>query len=168
LRPEEASRFVRNGGDGNLSMEALVELLKAVTEKKRSFRVQAHGSSMFPFIKDSDYITISPLTPCHPRLGDIVAFINPETNKLIVHRVVGRKKDHYLIKGDNNPKPDGLIPKSSILGYVTKVEKEGNQICFGSGFERVFIAFISQKNLLRPIFHLTYRLVGPIIRRIKA
>lgn len=164
MRPEGASIFIRNGGEENLSMETMIELLKAVTEKKRSFRVQVRGSSMYPFIKDSNSITISPLTSCHPHLGDIVAFINPRTKRLIVHRVVGRKKDHYLIKGDNNPEPDGLIPKANILGYVTKVEKNGKLIRFGSGFERVFIAFMSQKNLLRPTFHLAYRLISPIIR----
>jgi signal peptidase I len=164
LRPEEASNFVINGGEDSLSMEALIELLKAVTEKKKSFRVQALGSSMYPFIKDSDYITISPLTSCHPRLGEIVAFINPVTKKLVVHRVVGRKKDNYLIKGDNNSEHDGLIPKANILGYVTKVEKEGNTIFFGSGLERVFIAFISKKNFLQPTLHLAYRLIRLIIR----
>ena len=165
--PEGASGFIRNGGEGNLSKVALVELLKAVTEKKRSFRVQANGFSMYPFIKDGDYITISPLTSSNPQLGDVVAFIHPHKKKLIVHRVIKRKRDHYLIKGDNNPASDGLIPKVNILGYVTKVEKDGKLIHFGSGFERVFIAFMSQKNLLRPTLHLAYRFIDPVIRRIK-
>lgn len=167
MRHEVTSEFVKNGGEDNLSMEALIELLKAVTEKKKPFRIQAHGSSMYPFIKNSNYITISPLTSCHPRLGDVVAFIQPGTKKLIVHRVVGSKRDNYLIKGDNNRAPDGLIPKANILGYVTKVEKDGKIIHLGSGFERVFIAFMSHKNLLRPTLYLTYRFIGPVIRRLK-
>lgn len=168
MRPEGASGFVRNGGEDNLSMEALVELIKAVTEKGKSFRVQALGFSMYPFIRDRDYITISPLTSHHPRLGDVVAFIQPGTRKLIVHRIIESKGDHYLIKGDNTPAPDGLIPKANILGYVTGVDKDGKLVRLGSGFERVFIAFLSRKNLLRPTLHLTYRLIGPVIRRIKA
>ncbi len=168
MRPEGASGFVRNGGEDNLSMEALIELIKAVTEKGKSFRVQALGFSMYPFIRDRDYITISPLTSHHPRLGDVVAFIQPGTRKLTVHRIIKSKGDHYLIKGDNTPAPDGLIPKANILGYVKGVDKDGKLVRLGSGFERVFIAFLSRKNLLRPTLHLTYRLIGPVIRRIKA
>jgi len=167
LKPERASGYVRNGGEDNLSMEALVELIKAVTEKGKSFRVQALGFSMYPFIKDSDYITISPLTSGYPRMGDVVAFIQLGTRKLIVHRIIESKGDYYLIKGDNKPAPDGLIPKANILGYVTGVDKDGKFVRLGLGLERVFIALLSRKNLLRPTLNLTYRLIGPVIRRRK-
>jgi len=168
LKPENASGFIKDGGEDNLSMEALVELLKAVVEKGRPFRVQALGFSMHPFIKNKNYITISPLSPDRPRLGDIVAFIQEGTGKLVVHRVVESKKNQYLIKGDNTPAPDGLVPKGNILGYVTKIDEDGKPVRLGSGSERVFIAFVSRKNLLRPTLHLTYMLIGPFIRRIKA
>lgn len=167
MKPESASGFVRDGGEDDLSMEALIELFKAVAEKERPFRVQALGSSMHPFIKNKNYITIFPLSQDRPRLGDIVAFIQQGTGKLVVHRVVESKKNQYLIKGDNMVAPDGLIPRSSILGYVTKIDKDGKTVWFGSGPEKVFIAFVSRKNLLRPTLHLTYRLIGPFIRRIK-
>ena len=123
---------------------------------------------MYPFIRNRDYITISPLTSGYPKLGDVVAFIQPETRKLIVHRIIENKENHYLIKGDNMPVPDGLIPKANILGSVTSVDKDGKLIRLGSGFERIFIALLSRKNLLCPTLHITYRFIGPIIRRIKA
>ncbi len=168
MKPESASDFIRDGGEDDLSMEALVELLKAVVEKGRSFRVQALGFSMHPFIRNKNYITISPLSPDRPKLGDIVAFIQEGTGKLVIHRVVRSKKNQYLIKGDNTSAPDGLVPKGNILGYVTKIDKDGKTLRFGSGPEKVFIAFVSRKNLLRPTLHLTYMLIGPFIRRIKA
>jgi signal peptidase I len=168
LKPENSSGFIRDGGEDDLSMEALVELLKAVVEKGRPFRIQALGFSMDPFIKNKNYITISPLSPDRPQLGDIVAFIQQRTGKLVVHRVVESKKNQYLIKGDNTSAPDGLVPKGNILGYVTKIDKDGKTVRFGSGPEKVFIAFVSRKNLLRPTLHLTYRLISPFRRRIKA
>lgn len=168
MKSKKVSQFIRNGGEDDLSMEALIELVKAVTGKGKSFRVQALGFSMYPFIKDRDYITISPLNSYHPRLGDVVAFIQPKTRKLIVHRIIENKGDYYLIKGDNTPASDGLIPKANILGYVASVDKDGKLVRFGSGFERVFVALLSRKNLLRPILHITYRLISLVIRRVKA
>lgn len=159
--------FFKYSKEKKLSREALVELIKAVIEKGIPFRLQALGFSMYPFIKEENYITISPLTSDHPSLGDVVAFTSLGTKKLIVHRIVEIKGDYYLTKGDNNRMPDGIIPKANIIGYVTKVDKDGKPVRLGSGFERVFIALLSRKNLLCPSLYLTYKLVGPLIRRIK-
>jgi signal peptidase I len=155
-------------GEDTLSMKPLVELLKVITEKGKSLRHQARCSSMHPFIRNMDYITISPLTTFHPQLGDIVAYIQPETRKLLVHRVIKNKGDSYLIKGDHNLDSYGLIPKANILGYVTRVERDGKKIWFGSGFDRIFIASISHRNLLHPTSYLAYRFILPVIRRIRA
>ncbi len=167
MKPEEISGFIRDGGEDTLSMEALIELIKAVTEKGTSLRFQAPGLSMYPFIRDSDYITISPLNTCHPQLGDVVAFILPGTGRLIVHRIVENKGSFYLVKGDNTPEPDGLIPKANVLGYVTKVEENRKKTRFGLGVERILIAHMSHRNQLIPTLSLAWRFIGPIIRRIK-
>ena len=131
MRLEGASGFIKEGEESSLSMEALVELTRAVTEKGKSFRFQALGFSMYPFIRNGDYITISPLTSGHPRLGDVVAFIQPDTKKLVVHRIIENRGDHYLIRGDNTTAPDGLIPKANVLGYMTKVDKDEKLIRLG-------------------------------------
>ncbi len=165
--PEEPSGFVADGGSGTLSMRALVDLLTAVTEKGRPFRVQALGFSMYPFIRNRDIITISPLPAGGPGLGDVVAFIQQETGRLVVHRVVRRTEDGYFIRGDNMPEPDGLISADSIRGYVTKVERDGKPAPLGSGPERYLIAVMSSKGLLCPSLSLACRLLCPAIRRIK-
>lgn len=166
-RPEEALDFVRDGGEGTLSMKALVELLKAVLGSGKPFRVRATGFSMSPFIQNYDTITISPLPPGGPCIGDIAAFIQPKTGKLVVHRVVGMKKDGYLMRGDNAQEPDGLIPASCILGYITRVEREGKPVSLRSRPEKVLIALLSHRGLLLPSLILMHRLLRPIIRRFR-
>ena len=161
------SGYVKDRGEEKLSMEALIEILKAVIEKGRYFRFQVLGFSMYPFIRDNDFITISPLVPSYPRLGDIVAFIQPATRKLKIHRIIENKEVNYLIKGDNTFEPDGLIPRANILGYVTKVERNGKAIRLGSRIERVFLAFISHKKLLSLTHHLFFKFINSTIRRIK-
>jgi hypothetical protein len=167
LRSDEASLFVRDGGMGKLSGKAMVALLRAVTENGKPFRFKASGFSMYPFIRNQDILTISPLPPGYPRFGNVVAFLHPETGKLVVHRVVGRMGDSYLTKGDNSSELDGLISESSILGYVTNVEREGRSISLCLGPERALIAFLSHKNLLCPALHLSCGLLCPLLRRIK-
>lgn len=159
--------FARDGGVGTLSGKTLIELLRAVTENGKPFRFEAAGFSMHPFIRNLDILTISPLPPGHLRSGMVIAFLHPESGRLVVHRVVGRKGGYYLIKGDNSPESDGMISEKNIFGYVTKVERGDRSISLCFGPERALIAFLSHKNLLCPALHLFCCLLGPIIRRIR-
>lgn len=127
-----------------LSPKALIELIQAKIAKGASFRLEAKGSSMLPFIRNSDAITISALRNYSIDFGKPVAFIDPKTNKLVIHRIVGRKNSSYLIKGDSAFGADGLIPKANILGCVVRIERKGRNISLGLGWERLIIVLLSR------------------------
>jgi hypothetical protein len=131
-----------------LSNVDLARLMESVLEKKAVCRFRASGFSMSPFIKDGDVVTVSRLTDRPVDLGRAVAFILPETGKLVIHRVVGIKGNSYLIKGDSRLVPDGLVPGGNILGFVTKVERGGKVVTLGLGPERILIAFLSRTKVL--------------------
>ena len=145
---EKSILFVKKGGELNLPGLALIELLRAVLDKGAPFRFQAKGFSMSPFIHDGDVVTIAPLSDTVLRRGDIVAFINPHTQGLAVHRVVEKRGDSFLIKGDNAPETDGLIREADILGRVTGVERGGKSVYLGLGPERFVIALLNRRGLL--------------------
>lgn len=155
---------IKKGDDLSLSGEVFLKLLEAVIDKRAAFRFKAKGFSMSPFIKDGDIITVSPLSG-PPKLGDVVAIIYPEIEKLFVHRVAGKRKNLYLIKGDNTCKIDGFIPDKNIIGRVTKVERSGKRIFLGFGPERFLIALLSRKKLLPPLLTSVRMLLRPIVRR---
>lgn len=136
----------------SLSSIALLKLIQSTLAKEASFRFRAKGFSMSPFIKDNDIVTISALSGAAIDFGEPIIFIHPQTGKLIIHRVVGRDGDAYLIKGDSVPDADGSIPKENILGCVAKVERKGKIISFGLGPERFIIGFLSRTKLLSLIF----------------
>ena len=119
---------------------------------------------MSPFIKDSDVVTISPIVDSSPGFGDVIAFIHPRTERLIIHRVVGKIGDAFLLKGESALEPDGLIKKENILGLVTKVERKGKRIFLGLGPERFLIALLTRKNLLLPILIPLWRVFRPVVR----
>jgi hypothetical protein len=111
---------------------------------------------MSPFIRDEDVVTLSPLRGDTPLFGEVVAFVSPYTERLTVHRVVGKEGDSYLTQGDRAPRNDGLIPSKNILGRVIKIERKGKKVLLGIGPERFLIAFLTRKmffaNLLVPIW----------------
>jgi hypothetical protein len=119
---------------------------------------------MAPFIKDGDVVTISPMFDSSPGFGDVIAFIHPKIEKLLIHRVIRKIGDAYLLKGESALEPDGLIKKESILGLVTKVERGGKRIFLGLGPERFLIALLTRKNLLLIVLDPVWRILRPIAR----
>ncbi len=132
----------------SLSGTALIELMKAVHEKGLPFRFRAGGFSMAPFIRDGDIITVTPCEEKTVQRGDIVAFVHPEAGKLVIHRVLKKRRDCFIVKGDNSAAEDGSVPVRNIMGSVTGIEREGSRIFLGLGLEKRLIAFLSERSLI--------------------
>lgn len=109
---------------------------------------------MTPFIQDGDVVTICPSRGVRLRMGEVVAFIHPDSQQLFIHRVVGRKDCSYLTQGDNASETDGLIPETHILGTVASIERGRAKVRFGLGTERSLIAFLIRIKLLHPVIFL--------------
>jgi len=146
LMPEDCRR--------SLSGTVLAELLKDVLRKGSPFTLRARGFSMSPFIKDGDDVTVFPLSGISPGLGDVAAFIHKGTGMPFIHRVVGKKGNAYLLKGDNATETDGLISESDILGCVRMVERRRLRVFFGLGPERFLIAYLNRRGILLSLIHM--------------
>jgi signal peptidase I len=126
--------------------------MRAVLTKECSFRFQAKGWSMTPFIKDGDVITISPFMEKKPGLGDVVAYLRPGSEKLVVHRLVGRQGKAWLILGDNTPEDAmDFVARENVIGRVARIERNGKKVSLGLGTERAWIALFSRKGFLLPV-----------------
>ena len=157
--------FSRKGGELSLSGAAVGQLLHAVLDKGVAFRFRVKGLSMHPFMRDEDVVTVFPLSHGCPSFGDVVAFVQPETGKLALHRVIGKRGTYCLIKGDNIGEPDGFLPKEAIMGWVTLVEREGKRVALCCGPEKSVIAFLSRTGLLTHLFFPLWRFFRPLVRR---
>ncbi len=112
-----------------LSSEALAKLIEAFTEKGHSIRFQANGNSMFPFIRGGNTVIIAPYGNKSPRLGDIIAYVDSKTQKLIVHRIIRLSNDGFVAKGDNCFRSDSYHPWTNILGQVSRINDCNNVLC---------------------------------------
>ena len=139
------SLFIKKHEELTLSAHALSELLQAFLDRGLPLRFRVKGYSMAPFIKNGDVITVSPLKLTSLRTGHIVAYSDPETKKVRVHRVIKTMGNHFMVKGDNTPVIDGILPQKNILGYVSQVERQGKRVFLGLGIERLLIVFISSR-----------------------
>jgi hypothetical protein len=136
--------YARAAGAHSLSGSALVRLAREILDRGMSFRFAASGFSMSPLIRDGDVITLAPYREASCRTGSVVAFIQPGTGRLVVHRVVGQSRNECRIRGDNIRGAGEAIPHSCIIGQVVRVERGGNPVRFGIGSERIIIALLSR------------------------
>lgn len=161
----QSSEFVSAGGDLPLSGAGLENLMRAVLERHTAFRFRARGSSMYPFIRDSDIVTISPLGERIPQPGDVVAFLRMPSGRLVVHRVTTRQGIGLLAQGDGLAESDGVVSHDDVIGIVSRVERQGREVRLGLGPERRVIGALQHLGLLQSTLSIASRLQG-IYRRI--
>jgi len=111
-------------------MELLLKLSRDILEKGKSIRFQAKGWSMRPFIRDGDFIVVSPVKSSSIRKGDIVFYSNAE-NKIIVHRIIRKYKKNdriaVLIKADASFGSPEKVDIQNVLGKAIAIERNGRE-----------------------------------------
>ncbi|MDZ4158537.1 MAG: signal peptidase I, partial [Anaerolineaceae bacterium] len=70
------------------------------------------GNSMQPLLKNGDLVLLRPDVVYEP--GDITAYHYPEIGP-ILHRVIGKQLDRYILKGDNNAWTDSYQPSNEDM-----------------------------------------------------
>jgi signal peptidase I len=77
----------------------------------------AQGRSMLPALPPGSRVRLSAIRR-DPVLGDVVAAWLGDAG-FCIHRVVGvRSGPAWLLKGDNNPRPDGWVTRADLLAHV--------------------------------------------------
>jgi hypothetical protein len=141
----ESVYFAWTKNELSLSGAGVAKLLKAVIERGKPFKFKARGWSMSPFIRDNDILTLSPPPKAFPQKGDVVGVVDPVTERLVVHRIVGLSNGRYRIKGDGAKNIEAeSFGRDRICGRVIRVERNGKQVRFGLGPERSAIAVLSR------------------------
>jgi signal peptidase len=141
---EKPSPRISSGGELPPSRPALVGLMRAVLDKGKPFRFEARGTSMYPFIREGDVVTVAPLAGPDPRPGDVAAFVQPGTSGVRVHRIVKVEAGRYFLKGDNALDADGALPRNMILGLVVRLERGGRARPVGPTIRAAAIARLSR------------------------
>jgi len=147
--------IVKASSERLLPSREFIGLLLAVLEKGADFRLRAKGLSMRPFICDGDIITIA--RPGELAVGQIVAAEQPESGKLVIHRIIASRRGRVLIKGDANPQADGWVKMEKILGIVSQVQRGEKKIESSSAVKRRLIAFVSRQRFLRRVRFSIYK-----------
>ncbi len=115
----------------------------------RRMKIQCRGTSMSPFVKDKCTLCLAPVKKeMTLRVGDIVVVALHQKKQIIIHRVIAKKDERCLVKGDNNTLSDGWFHKKDILGIVETIEQRDGLSFTPNVWKSILIATFSKHNVL--------------------
>ncbi len=102
-------------------------LSQTILEKGKTLRFQAQGVSMYPFIRDAQYITIKKTPVEEIGFGDVICFCSGNGN-ITVHRVIKKQNKGqaiaFLSRGDfpAGSKKEEVVKEEQVIGRVITIE----------------------------------------------
>lgn len=111
-------------------------------------RLQVKGGSMYPFIQSGDWVEMALFKSGEKFIekGDVVLL--RKDGNLLMHRVLRRAKDGFIVKGDISFGHDGMIPVDDVIATVISTERNGRRIDLSSKANRFVAATIANASEL--------------------
>lgn len=133
----------------NLKREDFASIAQEVLGRGRILRFKAKGGSMSPFIRNGDVLEVAPFKG-KINLGDIILY-HSSCGSPVIHRVIQRRKESIITKGDSVPGSDQPMLFKQVLGRVVAIEKNGWRIRLDKPMVRflnILLALISPFSFL--------------------
>ena len=114
----------RRGGGGLTGLVALGALALGIVAAVYSgyYMFVVLTGSMEPSLVPGDIVVTAPVDPSEVRVGDVVAWVDPERRIVVIHRVVevreGPRGLVFVTKGDANEVPDDPFGERQLVGRV--------------------------------------------------
>lgn len=131
-------------------------LVLALRERQR-VQLKIAGSSMSPFLRHGDLVTVEPVPSGTLGIGKIAAIVRDD-RWMMIHRIIARRPDGYLTRGDLAPRADGIIARNDILGTLSEAFRGPRRLRLGLGNEGRILALLSRAGWLSPCLSLAHRL----------
>lgn len=136
-------------------LEEYDSLIKEVIESGGEFRMYPKGVSMLPILRQGkDSVVL--VKPVFPLSRGQIIFYQRKNGQYVLHRIVGIRKDGYVLCGDNQTYKEEGITQNMIIAVVNKIyrgDKEVSQtVC--KIYEFLWRPFIIRRGIhfLRRIF----------------
>jgi len=110
-----------------LPSRTLMPVIREALTRGQRVRMTVTGSSMWPFVCDSDVLELEPAPA--PRLGDMVLVqtnARGEADRYVLHRVVRVDGGTaFFVRGDAQPQGEGPFAPDALVGRVTTLWRNG-------------------------------------------
>ena len=110
----------------SFDLKELVPVIREQLDAGKTVQFVPNGSSMRPMLTGGEDIIMLRKPEGRLHMFDVAMYYRKETDKYVVHRVVGFRKDGtYVFLGDNNMEREYGISDEDIVGVVVSYYHKG-------------------------------------------
>ena len=121
------------------------------------------GVSMEPMLRQNRDLVVIEVPASRLKKYDVALY--KRGTSYVLHRVIGVKDDHYLIRGDNTYALE-TVPDSAVLGVLTAFQRKGKKYSVTDRGYRCYVRFWNAIYPLRALRARCRRLAVGIARRL--
>ena len=121
------------------------------------------GVSMWPMLRNRKDMIVVSAVQGDLKKRDVPLYRTP-SGKLILHRILAVKDDHYVIRGDNLLDKEH-VPKKWVIGVLKAFYRNGKY--YDCETNRIYHAYIRINQITFPIRYLWKRMIRPVLAKIK-
>jgi len=94
------------------------------------------GTSMLPLLRENEDVVV--IRPCEAvRLLDVILYRRTDGNT-VLHRVVGKRKDGYILRGDNQIVNEYGVKDIQVIGKMTSFYRKGKEYSMQEASVRLY------------------------------
>ncbi len=124
-----------------INFDQALPLIEEKLKSGGSVKFSPHGISMRPLIRQGkDSVTVSGLGDS-PRINDVIFYRRPD-GQYVLHRIVGRDAEGFVLRGDNQQILEHGIKEQWIIGVMTAVKRRNREISCDSRGYRVYLKVV--------------------------
>jgi len=108
-------------------LEEYDDLIREVIASGGEFRMYPKGTSMLPILRQG-IDSVALVKPEFPlRRGQII-FYQRKSGQYVLHRIIGVKKDAYMLCGDNQTCKEDGITENMIIAVVSRIYRRDREV----------------------------------------
>lgn len=112
--------------DKQIHISDMLPIIRELIAADKEIEISPHGISMLPSIASGDTVVlVKPKRP--PKKYDIVLYCRAD-GSAVLHRVVGKKRNAYIVAGDAQDFIEYPVNESDIAAVALKVIRKGEVV----------------------------------------
>lgn len=131
-----------------ISLSDMESVITEVLENDSKVTLTASGSSMEPLIRDGKDNIVLKKPSGKIRVGDIV-FYKRSNGKLVLHRIIGKDEDGFILRGDNQWSKEHGISESQVIAVLDSIEKNGRKYKSDGLYCKIYKAILPSVKMKR-------------------
>ena len=140
--------------------------LEKELDKKGSVIWKCNGISMLPFIKPEKDLVILESIKSEPKPYDVVMYKRNTDNQYVLHRLLYRDGNTYVILGDNCVTLE-YVPKEKLIAVAAGIIRDGKKIDIGTLWYKLYMQLWIKPWKLRIITIKTKHKIKSVLKKIK-